>query len=41
MLDTDARRRISANELVRDSYVVCEDLRLTAFETAGTTFRHM
>jgi hypothetical protein len=41
MLDTDARRRISANELVRDPYVACEDLRLTAFETAGKTYRNM
>lgn len=41
MLDIDARRRVSANELVRDPYVACDDLRLTAFETAGTTFRNL
>jgi len=39
MLDVDAKRRITASELVRDPYIMCSDLRLTAFETAGSTFR--
>ena len=40
MLDTDVRRRISANDLIKDPYIACEDIRLTAFETAGSNFRN-
>lgn len=39
MLDTDARRRITANDLVSEPYIACSDIRLTAFETAGSIFR--
>ena len=40
MLEIDARKRITAAELVRDPFITCNDLRLTVFETAGSTFRN-
>ena len=39
LLDTDPRRRMTAEELVENSYVKCEDIRLTVFEQAGTIMR--
>lgn len=39
MLEVDAKKRITAQELVRDAYIACSDIRLTAFETAGSIFR--
>jgi hypothetical protein len=41
MLEVDAKKRISAHDLVRDPYIACTDIRLTAFETSGTTFRQV
>jgi len=38
LLDTDARRRISAHELLKDPFVQCEDIRLTAFELVGAQY---
>ena len=35
LLDTDYRRRMTAEELVNDPYIKCEDVRLTVFERAG------
>lgn len=40
MLEVDARKRITASELARDPFILCNDIRLTVFETAGTTFRN-
>lgn len=39
MLEVDAKKRITAQELVREPYIACGDIRLTAFETAGSSFR--
>ena len=39
MLNTDARSRITASELIKDPFISCEDIRLTAFETSGSLFR--
>jgi len=41
MLEVDCNKRITAQELVRDPFILCNDLRLTVFETAGTTFRNV
>lgn len=35
----DPRRRLQAVHLIKDSYVTCDDLRMTAFEMAGTLAR--
>ena len=35
LLDTDYRRRMTADELINDPYIKCEDVRLTVFEKAG------
>eukprot|EP00353_Schmidingerella_taraikaensis_P006910 CAMPEP_0185570822 /NCGR_PEP_ID=MMETSP0434-20130131/2987_1 /TAXON_ID=626734 ORGANISM="Favella taraikaensis, Strain Fe Narragansett Bay" /NCGR_SAMPLE_ID=MMETSP0434 /ASSEMBLY_ACC=CAM_ASM_000379 /LENGTH=293 /DNA_ID=CAMNT_0028186031 /DNA_START=1813 /DNA_END=2694 /DNA_ORIENTATION=- len=39
LLDTDARRRMTADELIESTYVKCEDIRLTVFEQAGSIMR--
>jgi serine/threonine protein kinase len=36
MLEVDAKRRITARELVKESWVRCSDLPLTVFENAAT-----
>jgi len=36
MLEVDAKRRITARELIKESWVRCSDLPLTVFENAGT-----
>ena len=36
MLEVDAKRRITARELIKESWVRCNDLPLTVFENAGT-----
>lgn len=38
-LEVDPRRRLQAVHLIKDSYVTCDDLRMTAFEMAGTLAR--
>lgn len=35
MLEVDWRKRITAQELLREPFVACHDVRLTAFEQAG------
>ena len=39
LLDTDARRRMTAEELIECSYIKCTDIRLTVFEQAGSIMR--
>ena len=39
MLEVDAKKRIKASDLVKEPYISCSDIRLTAFETAGSIFR--
>ena len=39
MLETDPHRRIRAEQLIKDPYVQCAEVRLTAFEMAGTLAR--
>jgi hypothetical protein len=39
MLEVDAKKRIKASDLVKEPYISCGDIRLTAFETAGSIFR--
>jgi serine/threonine protein kinase len=38
LLDPDVRRRMTASELLRDPFVQCTDVRLTAFEHVGAFF---
>jgi hypothetical protein len=39
MLEVDPRRRAVASSLIKDPYVLCEDVRMTAFEMASTVAR--
>jgi hypothetical protein len=39
MLEVDAKKRIKASDLVKEPYITCGDIRLTAFETAGSILR--
>lgn len=39
MLEVDPRRRSVASQLIKDPYVICEDVRMTAFEMAGSVAR--
>lgn len=39
LLDVDSRRRMTAEELVENPYVRCDDIRLTVFEQAGSIMR--
>jgi hypothetical protein len=39
MLEVDPRKRLQAHHLIRDPYVVCDEVRMTAFEMAGSVSR--
>jgi len=39
MLETDPRKRIRASQLIKDPYVICDEVRMTAFEMAGSVAR--
>lgn len=39
LLEVDSRRRLRANELLREQWIQCQDLPLNVFETAGGLFR--
>ena len=39
MLQTDPHRRLQAHHLIKDPYVQCEGVRMTAFEMASTIAR--
>ena len=40
LLETDSKRRITAEELVETTFVKCEDLHLSVFELAPTLMRY-
>ena len=39
MLEVDPRKRLQAYHLIREPYVVCDEVRMTAFEMAGSISR--
>ena len=39
MLEVDPRRRLQAHHLIKEPYVTCEEVRMTAFEMASTVAR--
>lgn len=39
MLEIDPRRRLQAHNLLREPYIMCDEVRMTAFELAGTVSR--
>ena len=39
MLEIDPRRRLQAHHLLREPYIMCDEVRMTAFELAGTVSR--
>jgi serine/threonine protein kinase len=39
MVEVDARKRYRASDMMRESWIKCNDLPLSIFETAGTLFR--
>jgi hypothetical protein len=39
MLEVDPRKRLQSHHLIRDPYVLCDEVRMTAFEMAGSVSR--
>jgi hypothetical protein len=39
MLETDPRKRAQAKDMIREPYVICDEVRMTAFELSGTVTR--
>ncbi len=39
MLEVDPRKRSQAHHLLREPYIMCDEVRMTAFELAGTVSR--
>jgi len=39
MLEVDPRKRVQAYHLIRESYVICDEVRMTAFEMSGSISR--
>lgn len=39
MLEVDPRKRVQAHQLIREPYVICDEVRMTAFEMAGSICR--
>jgi hypothetical protein len=40
LLDVDPRKRTQAAQLMKEPYVMCENVRMTAFEMASTIARN-
>ena len=39
LLEIDPRRRLQAHHLLREPYIMCDEVRMTAFELAGSVAR--
>jgi hypothetical protein len=39
LLEIDPRRRLQAYHLLREPYIMCDEVRMTAFELAGSVAR--
>lgn len=39
LLELDCRRRYKASDLMKESWIKCNDMQLSIFETAGALFR--